>query len=381
MKHFVIFTLIVGVMLTNMAEAAHYTYNPIQPNQVRLFKFVQDDNGICALHETFSLEALPVFRSLSYTWAPNGGCPPSNFKIDIDKLKLPNLDTLQEFFKALKSRGMLHDGKWWWIDSICINQANIKERGFQVGHMEILVSRAKTVIVWLGEASSDSELAIDFIKLLDETSRRRLSIADLRATLENGHYRAHWEALTNFLSQKWWSRIWTMQEFVLAQSLSFWCGMHDISRVAICQSLSMADKCTSSGTKQSIAFKHGNNRRIAWDLYKASQEPGTSLRFSLLALAAYFCCMDALDDRDRLYGVMGLATDRVLLEVDYSVRPEEVYARLNRSFITHYKSLAIICFASTYTPPPGTIRPSWRLDWQKRSPEVIPSLLGYVTGY
>ncbi|AEO59653.1 hypothetical protein MYCTH_2308117 [Thermothelomyces thermophilus ATCC 42464] len=358
-----------------MAGTALYTYNPIQPNQIRLVKFVQDGDHICAVLETFSFEEpLPVYRSISYTWASDGGRPQKNFKIEIDKRQLPVLNTLQPFFQALRSRNMLFDGKWWWIDSICIDQANLEERAQQVGHMDVIYRQAESVIAWLGEASSDSELAIDFIKLLDKTSRRKLSVAELRATLQQDHYRTHWKALTNFLSRRWWSRIWSVQEFVLAPSVTFWCGMRNVSRVAVCRSIGIADKCTSTGIKETLAFTHANNRRRAWGLYKASRKPGASLSFSLLALAAYFCCMDASDDRDRLYGVMALATDRSMLEIDYSLRTEEVYTRFTRSFITHYKSLDIICFASTYTPPSGSIRPSWVPDWQKRNPVVIPSM-------
>ncbi|KAL2174056.1 heterokaryon incompatibility protein-domain-containing protein [Thermothelomyces heterothallicus CBS 202.75] len=358
-----------------MAGTSLYTYNPIQPNQIRLLKFVQDGDHICAVLETFSLEEpLPVYRSISYTWASDGGRPQKNFKIEIDKRKLPVLSTLQPFFQALRSRNMLLDGKWWWIDSICIDQANLEERAHQVGHMDVIYRQAESVIAWLGEASSDSELAIDFIKLLDKTSRRKLSVAELRATLQQDHYRTHWKALTNFLSRRWWSRIWSVQEFVLAPSVTFWCGMRNVSRVAVCRSIGIADKCTSTGIKETLAFTHGNNRRRAWGLYKASKKPGASLSFSLLALAAYFCCMDASDDRDRLYGVMALATDRSMLEIDYTLRTDEVYTRFAQSFITHYKSLDIICFASTYTPPSGSIRPSWVPDWQKRNPVVIPSM-------
>jgi hypothetical protein len=327
--------------------------------------------------EPFSLDKpLPVYRSISYTWVSGGGSPPQkDFSIEVGMRPLPVLNTLQPFFQVLRSRNMLLDGKWWWIDSICIDQANLQERAHQVGHMEMIYRHAESVIAWVGEASSDSDLAIDFIKLLEKTSRRRLSVAELRATLQQDHYRSHWKALTNFLSRRWWSRIWSVQEFVLAPSLTFWCGMRNVSRVAVCRAISIADKCTSAGIKETLGFTYGNNRRRVWGLYKASKKPEVGPGLSLLALAAYFCCMDATDDRDRLYGVMALAADRSLLEVDYSLTTEEVYTRFTQSFITHYKSLDIICFASTYHASPSkAIRPSWVPDWQKRNPVVIPSM-------
>lgn len=358
-----------------MARTILYEYEPIQHNQIRLIKFVQDGNHVCAVLQPFSFEEpLPVFRSLSYTWAFKGGHPQKDFRIEVDKRQLPVLNTLQPFLQALKSRDMLLDGKWWWIDSICIDQTNLEERAHQVQHMDVIYRQAESVVVWLGDPSSDSDLAMDFINILDQTSRRNLSVAEIRATLQQDHYRAHWRALTNFLSRRWWSRVWSVQEFVLAPSLEFWCGMRDISRDAMCNSIGMADKCTSAGIKETLAFTHGNNRRRAWGLYEASKRPGASPGLSLLALAAYFCCMDATDDRDRLYGLRALATDQSILEVDYSLTTEEVYTRFAKSFITHYRSLDIICFASTYAPPSGSTLPSWVPHWQKRNPVVIPSM-------
>lgn len=114
--------------------------------------------------------------------------------------------------------------RWWWIDSICINQANFEERRHQVQLMHLIYRQAEQVIVWLGEPSSDSYLAMDFIRFLDKTTRRKLSVAEVRAMLQQYHYRTRWTALANLLSRKWWSRVWTVQEFVLPPSVSFWCG-------------------------------------------------------------------------------------------------------------------------------------------------------------
>lgn len=151
--------------------------------------------------------------------------------------------------------------------------------------------------------------------------------------------------------------------------------MRNVSRVAVCRSISTADKCTLVGIKETLAFTHANNRRRAWGLYKAGKRTGVNLTLSLPALAAYFCCMNATDDRDRLYGLMALSTDRFVPYADYRLSAQEVYLRFTRAFIAHHKSLDIICMASIYGAPSGSSRPSWVPDWQKRYPQVIPSMV------
>lgn len=360
-----------------MVSAPLYTYSPIRYDQIRLLQFVQDGDHISAILKAFPIEEpLPRYRSITYTWVVDGKYDSATtFMVEIDGCLLPVLSSLQPFFQALRVKGMLLDGKWWWIDSICIDQTNFEERSQQVQLMQQIYQQAEQVIVWLGEPSSDSDLAMDFIKFLDKTTRRKLSVAEVRRLLQRDHYRPQWTALTNFLSRKWWSRIWTVQEFVLPRSVSCWCGTRNVSRVAVCNSVLMADKCTSIGIKENLVFTHANNRRRAWILYNAGKEPGVDLNLSLLALAAYFCCMDATDDRDRLYGLMALSTDEKLPRADYLLSTEEVYMRFTRSFIEQHKFLDIICLASIYSAPPGSSRPSWVPGWEKQYPQVIPSMV------
>ena len=59
------------------------------------------------------------------------------------------------------------DGRWW-IDYLCINQADLVERAEQVRLMQQVYDRAHEVIVWLGDQSSDSDRAFNFIKLHDK---------------------------------------------------------------------------------------------------------------------------------------------------------------------------------------------------------------------
>jgi hypothetical protein len=48
-----------------------------------------------------------------------------------------------------------------WTDALCINQDDILERNVQVSLMSRIYREARTVLIWLGEAEGDSDLAFD----------------------------------------------------------------------------------------------------------------------------------------------------------------------------------------------------------------------------
>ncbi|KAF6826975.1 hypothetical protein CPLU01_09349 [Colletotrichum plurivorum] len=388
-----------------MASSSSYSYRPLQKNQLRLLRFTGDAaQWVFATLEIFSVDdASPLpFHTLSYTWASEQQTGMTrSWAIDINGAALAVLDTLRPFVQALRSRDNLLDGSWWWIDSICIDQANRHERAQQVQLMRHMYLRADQVIVWLGEASSNSNLAMDFINLLDGTMRQQQhkdearhqsqsrnqdhSAEDVRSRLQTGQYRPHWGALVHFLSRRWWQRIWTIQEFVMPPALSFWCGDREVSRAVVCRALSAADRCTLAGIKETIAFRYAYNRKRAYDRFREATKRGQgqegrdgdsgSAGLTLLSLAAYFCCMDATDDRDRLYGLRALAADGHLLAVDYSLSPEHIYLQFAQTWVDRHKSLDVICFATVHSsstqPPPDSAGgrlslPSWVPDWHRR---------------
>ncbi|KAI1277427.1 heterokaryon incompatibility protein-domain-containing protein [Xylaria sp. FL0933] len=361
-----------------MDEIHPPVYNPLQRDQIRLVKFGYDGDRTSAILETFSLEGpIPSYHALSYTWLCDTSGVERNHVLHIEKQQLPVLDALQHFFHILGSKGALFDDTWWWIDSICIDLDNIEERGQQVQLMRRIYRKAHKVVFWLGE-SDDTDLAIDFIEELNSKIRQTTYNPDeIRSIFQQDHYSPHWVALTNFFQRRWWTRIWTLQEYAIPASVSFWYGTRCVSRLAVEGALMAGDQCTAIAFKQTPAFRHGFHRRRVQKLHDLRQKPGTKHSMSLISLAAYSSCFEATDDRDRLYGIRALATDAFLLDVDYWLSVEETYMRFAKSFIEHYKSLDVICFASICIAQPGSLLPSWVPDWRTTisDPQASPLMV------
>jgi hypothetical protein len=270
----------------------------------------------------------------------------------------------------------MRDGIWWWIDSICIDQTNILERSDHVRRMKQIYENAHNTIVWLGEQSDDSDTALDFIDVLHEMSRVGQSDEEMCKILQMVQYRPKWIALRNFFFRKWWTRVWTIQEFVVPTSVSICCGIRTVNRTAVAAALWVADRCNTTGFKDTNAFHIAWNRRRTWLIYNIVNKPEKDLSISLLSLTAYFCSSDVTDDRDRLYGLNGLSTENHGLVINYSWNVDKVYMVFAKSFITKHKSLDIICFAPLFSATSGSSLPSWVPDWRHcRQPLVVPLMV------
>lgn len=351
----------------------------LQTDHIRLCRFVGDGDALSAILEPFPLDgARPPYKALSYTChLQHTGWPDESWSLHIGQQFLPVLGSLRSFKQALKDKGSLLDGTWWWIDSICIDQANLQERGNQVRRMKEIYRNAHEVITWLGPQSDDSDTALDFVHFLHGLNIARLANEDLRpalrTTMLRDEYRTRWIALKQFFLREWWTRIWTVQEVVIPANVSFWCGSRQLSREVLFASLEMADRSSAPEFKGNIAFPNAFHRRRAWHLYESIRTSDQPPNLSLIALAAYFSNNKATDERDLIYGLLGLCTENHSVEVSYSQSVDDVYLHFAQSFIKQHQSLDIISFGALFVSTSGSSVPSWVPDWRtRREPLVIP---------
>ena len=118
---------------------------------------------------------------------------------------------------ALKYLGQTED-RILWIDAICINQKNKKERSYQVSMMSLVYTRAEQVCVWLGEDDDNSRKAFKFIK---EDISHLKDFDQVCSDPNNAH---KWRAFLSLMQRAWFSRRWVVQEIALALKASVYCG-------------------------------------------------------------------------------------------------------------------------------------------------------------
>jgi hypothetical protein len=174
-----------------------YLYSPLlQPDSVRLLQLLprkEDPKNIrCKLFK-YSLRnsdrpSYP-YEALSYVWGSESD--PRSILIDDQSL------SVTQNLYALLSRLQDHScSRLIWVDAVCINQKDEKEKEHQISFMAEIYAKATRVIVWLGEAEENGDQALETIRRVGEKSIN-LSSAILSE-----------EAVPQLLQRPWFRRIW-----------------------------------------------------------------------------------------------------------------------------------------------------------------------------
>ncbi|EME40241.1 hypothetical protein DOTSEDRAFT_108565, partial [Dothistroma septosporum NZE10] len=107
-----------------------YTQLPLSANEIRLLTIApaaaRSDPIICTLHETRLSSSTPnSFETISYTWGD--ASLSGDILVNGEALRIP-----ASAVAAIRNVRTLDRERVVWIDSVCINQNDLAERGEQV---------------------------------------------------------------------------------------------------------------------------------------------------------------------------------------------------------------------------------------------------------
>ncbi|KIN07112.1 hypothetical protein OIDMADRAFT_109868, partial [Oidiodendron maius Zn] len=179
---------------------AAYEYQPLDTNKpsIRLLKILKGNLGDdiqCELIEGWIEESIP-YDALSYTWGNTR--KPATITVDGTAM-----DITLNAYEALQQIRSKYESRYLWIDAICINQDDHKERGYQVLQMGHIYRNAERVVIWLGEGTKETDLIMDSMKPLHQIFTKK----------EAGCY----EGMELLSSRPWFRRIWILQEIANAR--------------------------------------------------------------------------------------------------------------------------------------------------------------------
>jgi Heterokaryon incompatibility protein (HET) len=323
-----------------MAEPAKYIYKPLLPRKpptksespegtqvtddaaknylpIRILNLYPGPTGD-SLQGELIIRQDESYEALSYYWGETSGpIPPLRIheKGDVRHIRLTrNLES------ALKNLRFEHSARKLWIDAICMNQEDKKEKSFQIPFMGRIYSEAKNVCVWLGDPSADSQLAFELIESI-------LELSDLDQLIDAKHT-DDWAALSSLMKRDWFSRRWIVQEIAFARSATVHCGQTKIdwSELADAMALfaSRADEISklfrgASKYRHQFDFlgdieAHGANRLVQTTsrLFRKSDD-GNRLQplLSLESLVSTLSAFKASKPHDIIYAILSLASDTI----------------------------------------------------------------------
>lgn len=436
------------------AAATTFTYSPLDRdrNEIRLLRLLPSTDStspvLCELkHDTLNEDAYYFYEALSYTWGNNA----KKVSIILDDV---TFSVTSNLFAALRTLRNQDSDRYLWIDAICINQQDIPERNQEVLRMIMIFNRARRVVVWLGEASADSALAMSHLSdlsyewFLDHDKgcltrmfrvfiavflRASFFITSAVAVARVRPFATSWivayyvrrilwgntstgyifmalkiftvctilgllyalvntyllmgrmyqdqkympdavtvKALQGIFSRHWFRRVWIVQEIAVAREAIVVCGPDVMSWWEFnqgCRQITRRVRQTSTRNPYNDTnFVHCARIGRLLDINNIS-ETKVRLKRNLLFLLQHFGHLDATDPRDKVYGLLGLASEvqepdaqDEMIVPDYNHPTSMVYADLVKFMVTKTRRLDILRACQGSSRRISDL-PSWAPDW------------------
>ncbi|KAK6342379.1 hypothetical protein TWF718_007779 [Orbilia javanica] len=321
-------------------SGARPKYDKLEIGQIRVLtiwptEYVQYPL-ICSL-ETHPLQAdvsKPLdYAALSYFWGPEtptahlylrqGGynSPPLNeSNWGSIALRSKRISIRANLFRALLRLRDTKKPVKLWVDFLCIDQDNAKEKTSQLREMVKIYRTADSVCVWLGEPDKYGRIskAMNFIKTIKD-------FAMLDTYVKDAHRAEEWLAISELMRDRWFSRRWVVQEIALAKKATIRCGPNEVQWHDFVDAVSILVSNQANIRKlfHTRLWRDGPNTLGDVQFFGANvlikelstlfwrAEDGTIIRpiKSLESLVTSLRTFDTSDKRDLIYSLAFIAAD------------------------------------------------------------------------
>jgi hypothetical protein len=285
---------------TLRTDISHIRLVKLWRGQTYPWSRISDSEFGCGI-EIFEASKAPRYVALSYTW----GDPTPSHQIWLNGQRYCIRANLYDFLQSFSRTE--RDQPYLWIDQLCINQANTQERSHQVGMMANIYWNSDFVISWLG---------LESLEAVDGFTGYPFSPS--------------YESIRSLLQNSYFTRLWIVQEVLLAKRIYIVCGelwveWNDITRVITALEAHLFDSLPDA----------------RW-LFRDSKRPSDSAdrkrpRFSLYQAIHRYSGLNCGDIRDKVYGLLGLVDSSYGIPlVNYASSPRQVYTDTVEVLLTRW---------------------------------------------
>ena len=370
-----------------------FEYPPIDKRhgEIRLLR-IQDDMFHEPIQCEMTVELLKVYRgshwgdfeAVSYTWADESGDSSPCRSIFINSTPFPVTKNCEMALKRVRQRQRERASKWQvWIDAVCIDQENDTERGHQVRLMPDIYSRAKTVLVYVGEDDEERNI-----------SSALKAIGKVQAGNGNGNAPDILEAALNRIGRPPGASVFQARRDMIRQGLSKLWSRRFFSRAWVLQEVALARMAELLCDDTTIPWRYiqpTHLRTLNMDILEPTRSddspiivpiPPPALYFDhnaftnpdrLLDLLEFASRCQAKDPRDKVYSLLGLVPGGAEdLDVDYALSVDLVYIH-SAHWLAHRFGWHRVMNHALLRQPQVANLPSWAPDWSvpcSREPEI-----------
>lgn len=249
-----------------------------------------------------------------------------------------------------------------WIDQLCINQEDEREKSQQVMLMGAIFQRAWNTIIWLGDQGDDECRALDIIReiclVLDHfPDGLAVGPADLERLGLPAVGSSKWKEVQHFFTHTWFTRVWTIQEAAVSENL------HVASE---CDIITWSDMAAFSSHVKNNDLLQYIDQGLDGQAHKngcirlSDVEALRHTSFSLLHNLEIGRSANATVLRDKVYAFLGLSQSGLVPDYSKSVSDSEIFLQTARTIFPR-SPVELLCSVDHLETQPGM--PSWVPDW------------------
>ncbi|KAI0548077.1 heterokaryon incompatibility protein-domain-containing protein [Xylaria curta] len=287
-----------------------YTYIPLNLDEptfrlVRLFGGLGAQLQCEIVHALLAPKDMMDYEAVSYTW----GCPvKSIFFIEVHGETIQKLTISPNLYHMLLDLRNPYEDRMLWIDAICINQdaQDTGERNHQVQQMARIYGQAQRVVVWLGESTHETSIAMgSLIKLqslyknIISNPHRSQALINWKDVHSGGNQdNPKYLGIKQIFGRPWFQRIWILQEVGNARRALIYCGKKSVSSAIFSLAPSLFNITVNPHCQSVLDLMPGSPAR--------SKTPVP--RRDLWTLLRRFRYAEATIEHDYIYALLGLCS-------------------------------------------------------------------------
>ena len=327
-----------------------------------------------------------TYQALSYVWGTD--------KRD-EELVTPDgaIPITSSLYRALQAIRQSDTAIMIWADAVCINQADNAEKARQIRLMPQIFQACECAYAFLSEGGPSIDQALEMLMqvrakaVLEESAQSKEEDSQDDDGWPQGLpyipwswagnripplHSPIWKAIKALFSLPYFRRAWIVQEVVAAPKLKIVCGKWLIDWKDFHGALEVVDREVQIAEHEDQAL----GLRTTWEPFVklATQREWESrqYRWSLLMLLEHFRYTEATLSRDRLFSVVGLASDGndPDFEPDYDSPLPDIVLKFAKAFIRQGRAIQLLYRAGLPTPDSkfDPKFPSWIPNWTSNRP-------------
>jgi ankyrin repeat protein len=299
-----------------------YKYPPLdlEKRSFRLLRLIKGNDGPIQceiINARFDdKEDIIPYNALSYTWGDQSNLREIEVHRTTFRVDVMVLSVTENLHVALQHLRRREDDRILWVDAICIDQGNPKERGHQVEQMSSIYEQAAKVVFWLGKGTLVTPTAFEYMRRLQKEAYGHAcnswAISDerwqplwrnIRPLLSNRH--DSWdeflrEGFKDLLARAWFRRAWIIQEVAQARTAEVMCGAQSTSVRIFAVTASLLEMETEHHCQAILDIMPGPSRETSWWARKRD----------LRTLLYKFRKSKRSDAIDAVYSLLGISSDK-----------------------------------------------------------------------